>query len=405
MIKSEASDYESMINVELSARCINLHSAPDVCDALVVGAGPAGAFLAAELARAGKTVLLCEKTEFPRHKICGCCLGFAAVSILNQSGARVILDRIPSVSLTRVRCLFEGEQLTLPIKPGRALSRSLLDSALVLYGVEQGLLFLPNTTARLEHVEKDFAMIQLCEPGGQKKLVRTKILVAADGIGGSALSHFSRFAFEVRPDSRVGIGCIIESHQVVEPGTINMYYNPRGYLGAVSLEDGRTNLAAAVDAQILKDFGAGRTVAKILSGFASTRNWRSYAADQHWRGTVALSRKRKNVWGERVFVVGDAGGYLEPFTGEGMSAALASAKIVLPLVLSSIEEWQPSLGMRWQTLHRSHGTSDRFICKAATAILRKPKLVTATASVLENYPGMWTRVASLVNKPYCEGLQ
>lgn len=402
---SEPLDCQALLNAELMAAQDLAQAAPDRCDVLVAGAGPAGAFLAAELAKAGASVVLCEKSQFPRHKVCGCCLGFAAVSILRDSGVSEILNRFPSVALSRVKCFLGQSPLTLPIPVGQALSRSVLDSALVLYGVQQGVSFYQNTTARLQNVSSEFATIQLNGQNGESKLIGARILVVADGIGGSVVSDFSRFDFEVLPHSRIGIGCVVDLHDAIEPGTIDMYYNARGYLGAVRLETGLTNLAAAVDAELLKQLGVGGAVEYLLSRFPSTEGWRSNAATQQWRGTVALSRKRKHVWGNRIFVVGDAGGYLEPFTGEGMSAALASSKLILPLVLDAIAGWQPSLGHRWQALHRTRGTSDRLICRTATAILHHPRMVSVAARILQSYPAMWTQLASLVNKQYCGEVQ
>ena len=57
-----------------------------VFDALVIGAGPAGAVAARELARRGASVLLVDKSRFPRPKVCGCCVNGAAVGTLKRHG-------------------------------------------------------------------------------------------------------------------------------------------------------------------------------------------------------------------------------------------------------------------------------------------------------------------------------
>ena len=55
-------------------------------DVIVVGAGPGGALLAGLLARSGKQVLLVDKGEFPRHKVCGCCLNGTSLAVLERCG-------------------------------------------------------------------------------------------------------------------------------------------------------------------------------------------------------------------------------------------------------------------------------------------------------------------------------
>ena len=53
-------------------------------DVVVVGAGPAGAVVARELALAGATVLLVDRRRFPRNKVCGGCLSARTVAQLGQ---------------------------------------------------------------------------------------------------------------------------------------------------------------------------------------------------------------------------------------------------------------------------------------------------------------------------------
>lgn len=56
-----------------------------IWDAIVVGAGPAGALAARELARWHCSVLLVDKAVFPRSKVCGCCLNGRALAVLREA--------------------------------------------------------------------------------------------------------------------------------------------------------------------------------------------------------------------------------------------------------------------------------------------------------------------------------
>src|SRR5213078_4791567 len=58
-----------------------------------------------------------------------------------------------------------------------------------------------------------------------------------------------------------------------------------------------------------------------------------------WRGTPQLTSRPKRVAAERVFLIGDASGYVEPFTGEGMATAIESAVAVAPFVLEATKTW------------------------------------------------------------------
>ena len=74
------------------AICSNGRSMNDVWDAVVIGAGPAGALTARELARLGLRVLLVDRAKFPRNKVCGCCLNGAALAALRELGLGSIAD-------------------------------------------------------------------------------------------------------------------------------------------------------------------------------------------------------------------------------------------------------------------------------------------------------------------------
>ncbi len=59
-------------------------------------------------------------------------------------------------------------------------------------------------------------------------------------------------------------------------------------------------------------------------------------AAAQWHGPARLTHRRQRLFGDRHFVTGDAAGYIEPFTGEGMAWALANGQAVVPLVLESL---------------------------------------------------------------------
>ena len=66
-----------------------------------------------------------------------------------------------------------------------------------------------------------------------------------------------------------------------------------------------------------------------------------------WRGTPILTRRSVRLIHERVFVLGDAAGYVEPFTGEGMAWAIKSARMATPWILESMREWNQTRAVGW----------------------------------------------------------
>jgi 2-polyprenyl-6-methoxyphenol hydroxylase-like FAD-dependent oxidoreductase len=90
----------------------------------------------------------------------------------------------------------------------------------------------------------------------------------------------------------------------------------------------------------------------------------------------------------RLFVVGDAAGYVEPFTGEGMTWALTGAVALAPLVTAACREWHPGFLRHWQTAHRRAIRDRQGLCGWLAWALRRPWLMRQTTRLLKVWPGL-----------------
>ncbi|MCH7991844.1 MAG: FAD-dependent monooxygenase, partial [Gemmatimonadetes bacterium] len=110
-------------------------------DAVVVGAGPAGSIAARQLARAGVSVLLVDRQRFPRWKVCGGCLGPAALRLLDSVGLGALPIREGAIRLERLALAAGGRRARIALRGTVALSRVALDGALVDAAVGEGVEF------------------------------------------------------------------------------------------------------------------------------------------------------------------------------------------------------------------------------------------------------------------------
>ena len=117
-------------------------------DAVVIGAGPAGAVTARELARRGCSVLLVDKAHFPRPKVCGCCVNGAAVKTLARLGLGSVLAN--GVPLHDVRIAAGRRSARVKLPCGVALSREAFDFALVREAIAAGVVFRDGVSAELK---------------------------------------------------------------------------------------------------------------------------------------------------------------------------------------------------------------------------------------------------------------
>jgi flavin-dependent dehydrogenase len=354
-------------------------------DVLVVGAGPAGAVAARELARIGSRVLLVDQAAFPRCKVCGACLNQRGLDTLTRIGLTNLCIRHGAVPISWCRLSARGRQAVFPGPGGVALSREVLDAALVDAAVSNGAHFQSETLVRLHYARPECRTVQFRQHG-QTEMVRARVVVAADGLGGSLLAHDPGMAERVAPNSRIGIGCTLDGDaNGYEPGTIFMACGQSGYVGLVRVENGRLNCAAAFDRTALRQATSPAVVAAKLLREAG-QPVPAGLESMHWRGTMPLTRRFRRPWSHRLFVVGDAAGYVEPFTGEGMAWALASAVALAPIAHHAAKNWDRSCGRAWQQQYRKCVRQREGFARAAAWVLRRPMLTASIVALLAQFP-------------------
>jgi len=86
-------------------------------------------------------------------------------------------------------------------------------------------------------------------------------------------------------------------------------------------------------------------------------------------------------------VLGDAAGYVEPFTGEGMAWALRSSSAALPIVTDAIVNgWLPRHAQQWDKAYRLAVRKNQWRCRLFSAVLRRPRLTRAVLATTGRLP-------------------
>lgn len=342
-------------------------------DVIVVGAGPAGSVTARELARRGRRVLLVDKAIFPRSKVCGCCLNGAAIRTIERLGLAHVLEG--AVPLDRARIASGRRSADVSLPRGLSLSRDVFDARLVEEAIKAGVEFRPATT-----VKRDDPL-----------LAQARIRVIASGLS----VHEATLA----PDSRIGGGAILPAGAATgfyDSRTIHMATGRGGYVGLVRVEEDRLDVAAAFDADFVRSSGGlGLATQAILCqvGWPIPND----LVDAPWKGTPALTRRRIRLADHGLFVVGDAAGYIEPFTGEGMAWAMMSARALAPIVDEAIRSWHDVLARAWESTHRRIVGRRQRVCRALARLLRSPLLTGIAVRVLRRFPIVSRPVIAAIN--------
>lgn len=403
-------------------------------DVVIIGAGVAGAMAGLMSARAGLRTMLIERQEFPRHKICGCCLNGRAVKLLRTAGLESGLRELQPTTTSALSIRHCRQQLTIRMPSNVAVSRRRFDQWLVDEAVAAGCLFLDNVKASLvptqeeqvdspehsyagvRHVPVFEREIELRQAGTLHREtgrlpgnltdwsaphVFAKVVLACDGLGHPSLQRLAAFKANPKPGSRIGLGAVFPKSSVddwIRPGEILMAVAPHGYAGVVQIEHNQWNLAAAIDPQHLN---STRSPLSSLEGLfqAAGVPMLDQLSGASIKGTVPLTRTADRIAGERLFLLGDSTGYVEPFTGEGMAWALTAAVAVCPLLVQIVREgWSPEMITRWQSIFRSNVSREQKICRLLSAALKRPWLLPPLLTTCRMFPSLTQRLVGRINR-------
>ena len=307
-------------------------------DVLIVGAGPAGSVAALVLARAGAHVALVDKAEFPRDKACGDLVGPRGVQLLLDLG--VDLGAYPRVG-DMVVVGPRGGRVRLPARPGRAYPpyavvapRVEFDAMLRNAAIDAGAC---SITARAdEPLETAGALDGFVLSTGDR--VRADVVVGADG----ATSRVAEAAALV-DTTRVLWGFAVRTYidaPLAEPHIL--LWTPKraegfpGYGWAFPSTDRGTNVGLGVGT--LADRGRGRRAVRDLDAFlvhlAALGVMPRPDRTPLLGGWLKMGMGGTTPARDRVLLVGDAAGLVNPLQGEGIAQAMNSGRAAAEAILA-----------------------------------------------------------------------
>ena len=354
-------------------------------DLLVIGAGIAGASAALSAARAlrgTRRVLLVDHSTWPREKVCGCCLGSRGIASLQRLGFDAHSRPADYTALVRVRVTARGgASFDLPHAGGLVVNRSVLDSALVSAAVDAGATFRARCAARVVGRSGDAWRVRL---GSRVCLARA--VIVADGLAGRSLADLPGFTPRVERGSLMGAGiqapAFAAPPDVAPVGTVLLAHGVGGYVGLVRTVNGSIDVAAAIRPQRVRSLGGPIGAMQRLLDDARVRV--ALDPDLCPRGTSLLTRRRDTIGGPGLIIAGDAAGYVEPFTGEGMTWAALAGEQAGALAAHAIcgdTSMLESLGNAWSHWYRHELKPMQSTCRSIRLLLHTPGMLRGVANI------------------------
>ena len=323
-------------------------------DVLIVGGGPAGSVAGTILARAGARVRIVDRATFPRDKLCGDTLNPGTLARLQALGLADGIDE-RGLRVDGMRVTGEGGVTIEGRYPrglaGRAITRRDLDWLLLQQAIAAGCEFAPGVTVRRALVEEEgttrWVTGALIGADGRESPMPAKVTLAADGRHSTVAFGLGLAVHPKRP-RRWAIGAYFENFYQgsdgvrphLTPAVGEMHVRRGHYIGVAPIPGGLTNVC------LVKPSGPGDgtladPAALLTRALAADPLLRERAAGARLIGSpVVLGPLAVDVVDtppDGLLLAGDAAGFIDPMTGDGLGFATHGAELAADAALRALE--------------------------------------------------------------------
>jgi geranylgeranyl reductase family protein len=321
-------------------------------DAVVVGGGPAGAVAGWALASRGVRVLVLDRATFPREKVCGDFVEPRGLRLFRKMGCLGALEATRPLAITHVNLLLNGNsayrgaipfyasQRDLP-PHGYIIPREELDHRILASAVEAGAEL--REGCRVTEVERNAGrMVVRLRDGGSTGMVRAAVVIGADGTHSVVARSFDRLADDARYTA-VSQRAYVEGVDVSRGEAAFVFDRDLfpGYGWMFPMAQGRANVGVGILAETRDRYHISvpglldaflHKLRRVHPGCRSVR-----LASKPIGGIVKTYGGRGPNYFDGGILVGDAGSFVDPMTGEGITPAAESALLGAAVVADALE--------------------------------------------------------------------
>jgi flavin-dependent dehydrogenase len=379
-------------------------------DAIVVGAGPAGAATGILLTAGGRRVLVLDRARFPRPKICGEYLSPQTARILDRLGVLKAVESAGAVVLAGMAITAPDGTRLVGTYPTTLRWRGYRDHALALPRLVLDRLLvdrLRETSADVREgwhvrdlvVEGDrVAGVEALDGQGRSHRLRAPIVVGADGRNSVVARRLGLVSSH--PLRRLAL--VTDASSEGEPTALGeIFVDPPVYSIANPVAPGHLNLSLVVPLGWGRQH-RGRLAELFDQRIATLRPLGSRFAGLRRQGPVLalgpLAYRAAPPRHAGVVLVGDAGGFYDPFTGEGIYTALTSAEAAATAILRALDTGDVSaraLGVTDPARRRDTRDKQRFT-EVLQALIARRSLANVAAHLFARRPALLDLVMGVI---------
>ena len=307
------------------------------CDVTVIGAGPAGCATALFLAQAGWSVEVLDQARFPRDKVCGEFISPAADPLLEQLGVLARLEAVPPVRLKGVAfSAYGGPELLIPYPPwpggpepvtSLSLPRLTFDRILTERLSEAGVRLKEGFKVTALNVHQGRVTgVQGFDAERTPFKQPARLVIDAGGRQAVSVRQFQARRREGR-GRKIALAAHWQNAAVPE-AYCYMHISPPGYTGLSPVPGGLCNLVLVLDQAAVGTSDREALYRRVVRSNPRRRAFLEQAEPvEPVRSVDSLAFGVAPPPVDGLMRVGDAMGFIDPFTGEGIFLALRSAQL------------------------------------------------------------------------------
>jgi geranylgeranyl reductase family protein len=379
-------------------------------DAIIVGAGPAGSALGAHLAKRNFRVLLLDRAAFPRDKACGEYTSPETERVLERLGALDLVLKAGARRLPSMRVISPaGRVFSMDYSvPGEvsgphviATPRRVLDATLVDYARRCGAEVRERERVEAVTMRDGKASGVLVRKGnGAASEVQARLVVGADGVHSVVVRSLGLSA-PLRWPQNLGRVAYYSGYSGLDYWG-EMHVSTRGYAGLAPLSGGLLNVGLVMPMKRAAEENGENSAARF-EAFARSFPGVARALEgaervSKVRGVGPIGARVTRASGPGYLLVGDAAGFFDPFTGEGVYKALRGAELAAEVATHALERDDlsaRSLAAYDNKRRREFWAKDAF-CRLVQLFVSVPPLMNYAATRLAKREGVRTTMAGVL---------
>lgn len=359
-------------------------------DVIIIGGGLAGLTAAIHLSKLGLKVIVIEKNEFPKHKVCGEYISNEVLSYFQWLGIE-ISDLKPSIITEIEFSTSKGKTISanLPLG-GFGISRYELDYYLSQKAIENSCQIIQDNVTDIQFIDDEFIVSTT-----NNLNIKSKIAIGAFGKRSNIDQKLNRnFIRKNAP------WLAVKAHYSGEfPNYLVGLHNFNGgYCGVSKIENNKINICYLVNYETFKQY-------KNIEEFQLKIVYKNPNLKAVFKSCELLFEKpltisqisfdKKETVENHILMIGDTAGLIHPLCGNGMAMAIHSAKIASELIIdfldnkiNSRKELEEKYIQEWNANFRSRISIGRGLAK----ILQKEKLASLCMKILVIFPFLLPKI-------------